>query len=557
MFNFRKKPKQPIQPIQRSRIVLPSKIYSIVPFHLFQTWKTLDLPPHMKKTVDLLKQQNPEFTHFLYDDEMCRDFIKSNFPEDVLYAFDKLVPGAFKADLWRCCILYKKGGIYLDIKYSCVNNFLLRYLTDDNYYVRDLCHTDITGIYNALLVSHPNNPILYSCIQKIIHHVHHNDYRISSLDVTGPHMMTAFLNTYEIQKLPLSFDGDHIHLNGTPILTMYNEYRREQSSIQTHYGMLWDNKEIYHYPTLTATRTTTYASTIVKRILGTDVKLHAGTPTIIEYKGSYLINLRWVNYTYKKNGQKTYCPDQWISLNSRFMVDQHGNKLTEDVFLEEDFQKEKDYAGIGLEDLRIFNYKERYYYLATYFDPERKIISVSSYVYSMGPTYQLKRNLILPSMYDLKHKIIEKNWSFVSYQHDLCVVYKWYPLQIGKINYDTNQLTIMDINYQVPECFSDARGTTCGYEYNDEIWFVLHKAQCSPDKKYNYQHFIAIFDTNMKLIRYSELFKLGGCKVEFCIGLIVKEDSIILSYSLLDCTPCISTYNKKDLFTSIRWFQTP
>jgi hypothetical protein len=369
--------------------------------------------------------------------------------------------------------------------------------------------------------------------------------------------MTSFLNHHEIQKLPLSFDGSHIHFMGKPILSMYHEYRHEQNSLQTHYGKLWDNKEIYHYPTLVATRTTTYTSTITKRILGTDVKLTAGNPTLIEWKGAYLINLRWVNYTYKKNGQKTYCPSQYVSLNSRFMVDEHGNKLTEYVFLEEDFQKEKGYDAIGLEDLRIFQHKERYYYLASYFDPERRLTSVSSYVYSMGPTYQLKRNVILPSMYDLKNKRYEKNWSFVSYHNDLCVVYKWYPLQIGKINYDTNQLNITEINYDVPECFRDARGTTCGYEYNHEIWFVLHKAQCSPDKKYHYQHFIAIFDTNMKLIRYSELFKLGGCKVEFCIGLIVKEESMMLSYSLLDCTPCVSTYNKSDLFTSIRWFQTP
>ena len=60
------------------------------------------------------------------------DFIKNNYPVDVLEAFNKLIPGAYKADLWRYCVLYKLGGIYLDIKYSCVNNFKLIATEVDN-----------------------------------------------------------------------------------------------------------------------------------------------------------------------------------------------------------------------------------------------------------------------------------------------------------------------------------------------------------------------------------------------------------------------------------------
>jgi mannosyltransferase OCH1-like enzyme len=77
----------------------------------------------MQECVDKLKKDNPEFEYHFYDDNQCREYIKDNFNKDVLHAFDKLIPGAFKADLWRYCILYKKGGIYLDIKYQCENNF--------------------------------------------------------------------------------------------------------------------------------------------------------------------------------------------------------------------------------------------------------------------------------------------------------------------------------------------------------------------------------------------------------------------------------------------------
>ena len=83
----------------------PLKIYSIIPLNIFQTWHSLDLPTKMKENVELLKRQNPEFKHYLYDDNMCRQFIKDNFDEEVLYSFDKLKPGAYKADLWRYSVI--------------------------------------------------------------------------------------------------------------------------------------------------------------------------------------------------------------------------------------------------------------------------------------------------------------------------------------------------------------------------------------------------------------------------------------------------------------------
>ena len=79
----------------------------------------------MRETVESLKENNPEFKHYLFDDNMCRDFIEKNFDESILYTFDKLKPGAYKADLFRYCVLYLNGGVYLDIKYKCINEFKL------------------------------------------------------------------------------------------------------------------------------------------------------------------------------------------------------------------------------------------------------------------------------------------------------------------------------------------------------------------------------------------------------------------------------------------------
>ena len=60
---------------------------SIIPLNIYQTWATKDLPQKMRERVELLKHQNPRFNHHLFDDNDCREFIKTHFKPDVLYAY--------------------------------------------------------------------------------------------------------------------------------------------------------------------------------------------------------------------------------------------------------------------------------------------------------------------------------------------------------------------------------------------------------------------------------------------------------------------------------------
>lgn len=559
------------------RVPKPSiKTDHVIPLNIFQTWNTLDLPQKMKENIELLKRQNPEFTHYLYDDEMCREFIKNNFDEDVVYSFDKLIPGAYKADLWRYCVIYIKGGIYLDIKYNCVNNFKLIELTDKEYYVKDRLHCGIIGIYQALLVNLPRNKILYNCINDIVKNVKNCIYGCSELIITGPHLLSKYFNNVEINDISFEFDGKNILFENKAILTTYKEYRHEQGQLNGDGGMnydiknkyyktFWNVKNIYNYPILNSKKTHNYTRYIYKIILGKQVKLYSGTPTIIKMSNnSYLINIRWINYNYNVDGSKKIIPKQWISINSKFLLDLSFNQISEEIFLEENFDNVKSHNAIGLEDIRIFNYEDTIYYISSIFDNKRQTPSISSNVYDISDkSYNINRNIILPNnMYNLnKIRIPEKNWSFVKYKNDLCIVYNWFPLQIGKIDYIKNQMNIIEVKENIPDYFKNARGSTPGYIKDNEIWFVLHKAQTDNGKIrndknhcYNYQHFFAIFDFDMNLIRYSELFKLGDCKVEFCIGLIVNEEDIILSYSLLDTNSIISTYDINYINNGIKWY---
>jgi mannosyltransferase OCH1-like enzyme len=562
---FKKKslPYKP-KPNVASSIAEKENCYSIIPLNLFQMWNTLDLPPKMKDNVELIKNQNPEFKYRLYNEEMCRDFIEENFDKDVLYAFDKLEPIEYKSDLWRYCILYKYGGIYLDIKFNTVNGFKLKYLTNKEYFIKDSTYGNITGVYQGLLVALPNNKILYNCIQKIVENVKNNLYNHNSLCITGSHLLSKFFNSFEILNMNLHFTGNTINIKNKPLLKINNNVRIEQIMNQKfeHHNKIWEKKEIYNYPTLNAKTKIDLSKTIDVNILGKNIEVYSGTPTIIDISNNYLINRRWINYNYNENGSKKTIPKQWVSINSRYMVDENFNQITDETFLQENYLEEQNNIAIGLEDIRIFYFNDEYYYIGTYFDINRNLPSVSSGIYNINnDSYELNKNIISPKMYDTnKIRICEKNWSFINYKNELCVVYNWFPLQIGKIDYEKYEMNIVEIKYNIPEFFKEARGSTCGIINNNEIWFILHKAQFYDirqnrffNRYHNYQHFFAAFDLDMNLIRYSELFKFEDNKIEYCVGMIFKNDEIILAYSAMDTNSIIATYDIDYINNNLKW----
>jgi mannosyltransferase OCH1-like enzyme len=220
----------------------------VIPLNLFQTWTTHELPPKMKECVTTLQQNNPEFHYTLMDDDECEEFIEDNFPEEVAMAYRQLIPGAYKADLWRYCVLYIFGGIYLDIKYCTVPGFKLTSLTDKEYFVKDRKQeNDEHCIYNAFMICKPGNIKLKQCIDAIVENCKTKYYGTSSLAPTGPILLGRFFTEEEINNIVMFHRTDRIVYGDQPILQAFDEYRSEQKKTSTkkHYGILWNEKAIY------------------------------------------------------------------------------------------------------------------------------------------------------------------------------------------------------------------------------------------------------------------------------------------------------------------------
>ena len=236
--------------VKRLSIKYPNKqnYNSVIPKLIYQTWHTRNLPPKMKSSVQSIINNNPKFNHFLFDDSDCREFIKNNFNVEVLNAFDNLIPGAYKADLWRYCILYKTGGIYLDIKYKSHNNFKFINLTENEHFVIDV---NPHAVYNAVMVCKKENPKLLEAINKIVYNVQNKNYNVGALGISGPELLGSIFtqdekNTFDM-KHEYIFNEKFVTLNNIIIICMYNSYYEEIKNNQTvaRYDDLFNNRQVY------------------------------------------------------------------------------------------------------------------------------------------------------------------------------------------------------------------------------------------------------------------------------------------------------------------------
>ena len=184
---------------------------------------------------------------------------RSNFDTEVLSAFDILKPGAYKADLWRYCILYTYGGAYLDIKFKCVPQFKLKDIIRGNFVVKDRSphFTNNFGIYNAFMIFEPNHPFLLKAIQKVVENVKTRFYGYNFLYPTGPGMLgelyqknrgdldlpVIIMTMVGIERKGYNGVQAYIQYNNQTILSEYEEYRDEIDK-GNHYSVLWENKKV-------------------------------------------------------------------------------------------------------------------------------------------------------------------------------------------------------------------------------------------------------------------------------------------------------------------------
>lgn len=112
----------------------------------------------MSRMVESWKNSGWEYR--FYDDNAITKFLSTYFPPEIIQAFDAVIPGAFKADIFRYCVLLIHGGVYADVDVLLESN-LDAVIADDIGFM--LPHDQVSHLVRVLTC---NNALLF-CVSSL------------------------------------------------------------------------------------------------------------------------------------------------------------------------------------------------------------------------------------------------------------------------------------------------------------------------------------------------------------------------------------------------------
>ena len=108
----------------------------MIPRYIHQIFLSGRPPLRLAENVQSLKDRNPGWEHRLYSNDDAEYFISEHYDQRMLDTYRLINPryGAARADLLRHLLIYKIGGVYLDIK-SDLSKPLDEVLHPDDHYI--------------------------------------------------------------------------------------------------------------------------------------------------------------------------------------------------------------------------------------------------------------------------------------------------------------------------------------------------------------------------------------------------------------------------------------
>lgn len=228
-----------------------------IPKVVHQTYPTRDLPEVLRNGLDRWMAENPSWAFRLYSSDEREAFIRDAYGEEILETYRKIRPeyGAARADLFRYLLIYRLGGVYLDIKsrFTVPIDDVIR--GDEGFIVSQWRNdqgsehagigllpelADIPGgeFQQWHVIACPGHPFLRAVIIAVLANIDSyspwftNVGRIGVLRLTGPIVYTRAI-------APLLEDYPHVRIVGEGQIAMqYSAYERAQIFTTKHYSQL-------------------------------------------------------------------------------------------------------------------------------------------------------------------------------------------------------------------------------------------------------------------------------------------------------------------------------
>lgn len=91
-----------------------------IPNIVYQTWLSKKLPWRLAEQIKIFRNLNKDFSFLIFSDEERDNYMHNNWRDHGIYKiYCNSIFQPSKADIWRYCILYERGGFYFDIKSGC------------------------------------------------------------------------------------------------------------------------------------------------------------------------------------------------------------------------------------------------------------------------------------------------------------------------------------------------------------------------------------------------------------------------------------------------------
>lgn len=191
--------------------------FRLIPRIIHQTYFeeiTENKYPNFSRLVSSWKYSGWDYR--FYDNDASAKFLDIHFPPEVREAYEILAPGAYKADLFRYCVLLIHGGIYADV--DVMLNLDLNKIDDDIGFivpVDEPGRSEGVGscLWNGFIAAAPGHPFIAKVIEMVINIVR-NRYTAVDIDdmlcprpnlghshdwdllfITGPCVLGAAINS--------------------------------------------------------------------------------------------------------------------------------------------------------------------------------------------------------------------------------------------------------------------------------------------------------------------------------------------------------------------------
>jgi mannosyltransferase OCH1-like enzyme len=240
---------------------LQSDYQQKIPFVIHQAYNTTKIPERRSIAIQTVIDQNREYTYKYYTEKDQREYMSKYFPQ-YLNAYNSLVPRAYQVDLFRYCLLYNEGGVYLDSGMTCHKPFRT-FIPQDSTLVVPIDRWN-SGLYNAFIASTKNHPVIQKTIDLAIERISNKQYGPNSLWITGPNVLASAYISVRGKKYKIGDDGERtyflkhderrllapsdIYDGKTKILTnKYIGYKTEDDFYRKSpgYQKLWEKRMVY------------------------------------------------------------------------------------------------------------------------------------------------------------------------------------------------------------------------------------------------------------------------------------------------------------------------